>query len=384
MLRNSVPRYPPNRTSALSAWYALMSAASAASYWKMPTLPTSASCWDWVRKSSWYCSGEAGVDQEPALVGVGVVAHRAGLAQRLDRVERLHLGHVQVAWPARQAGPAGDDQPEREQRGGRERRVDQPPVPVARNTCVPSERARRVPAPSSQTSTGPLVRGGLGLVVAAVQGARIGRGQRRGGRQHGRAHQVGGLLEVAQRGRGRAACRVVAALVYQDRIRGQCLVTAERVEHGTHRPLGGRVCRRGDSYLLQVLLGVPLVASVEGQILLLVRGQRRVAAGEQDIADLGVHVADRIVQRVALFDERRVMASDGGKPRVDRGGHHPGQQPEPACKQHHECHAHAEPPRGGPQPGQPSAVPRPGWRHGVGDKRSFYEPGHGTSQCPVR
>jgi hypothetical protein len=116
------------------------------------------------------------------------------------------------------------------------------------------------------------------------------------------------------------------------------MMAAERVEHGTHRPLGGRVCRRGDSHLLQILLGVLLVAGVKGQILLLVRGQRRVAAGEQHIADLCVHVADRV-------DERRVVASDSGEPRVERGGHHPGQQPEPAGQQHHEGHTCAEPAR---------------------------------------
>ena len=41
-----------------------------------------------------------------------------------------------------------------------------------------------------------------------------------------------------------------------------------------------RVRCRGHSHLLQVLFGVLLVAGVQGQILLLVRGQRRVAAGE--------------------------------------------------------------------------------------------------------
>jgi hypothetical protein len=140
----------------------------------------------------------------------------------------------------------------------------------------------------------------------------------------------------------------VAALVHHDRVRGQCLVTAERVEYGTHRALGGRICRRGDSHLLQVLLGVLLVAGVKSQILLLVRGQRRVAAGEQHVANLRVHVADCVVQRVALFDERRVMAADGREPRVERGEHHSGQQPEPTGEQHHERHARAEPPRGGP------------------------------------
>ena len=71
--------------------------------------------------------GAGRVDQVPALVRVGVVAHRARLGEGEDGVEGVLLGHLQVTRLGREPSRRRDHEGDRDQRRGGERGVHQPP-----------------------------------------------------------------------------------------------------------------------------------------------------------------------------------------------------------------------------------------------------------------
>ena len=77
------------------------------------------------------------------------------------------------------------------------------------------------------------------------------------------------------------------------------------------------------------------------------------------------------------------MAADAVNPELSAANTTPVSSPSPAGKQHDECHARAEPPRGGPTArSRPSST----WSTGVviGGELNFHEAAMGTSQRPVR
>ena len=300
--------------------------------------------------------GTQRVDQVPALVRVGAVAHRPRLGQRDDRVERVLLGHREVirrpAQPGRRHG--GEDDGDQRRRG--ERGIEHPPVApggghLERHEDEHKQRARAGDrdGTADRRVTPRLVGGGQVARTDACQ--RPDRGQDAG------PHQVGGLLVVGKRGGGGPAggTRRLAAggLVGEQCVSGERLVLPDPAENRLEVAQRRGVAGLGDGRLLQVGVRGGAVALVDRQVLRPVGRQGGAAADQQDVSDLRVHVVQREVQPGRRAGLRGVPLPHSPERAADlarHGGHHRGQA---AAEQHHGR-------RPGPDPHGRGQAPAPG------------------------
>ena len=315
----------------------------------MPTWPTLTTCCDLARNDCWYCAARPGSTSVPALVRVRVVAHRASQGQGLDGVEGVLLGHVQPPGFGVEPGQRHGHEGDREYCRRGECGVHQPPESRG-EVELERHQGRGKQYPQDDCPCGPGLRGRLASLVGGVQFGRADRAEGSDRRQDAGLHEASSLLVVGDRGGGRATRRAVRLLAREQGVGGQRLVLADPVEDQGEFVLRARVVGLGRRRLLKIGVGGGAVARVGRQVLRPAGRKGSVAADQQDVRHLRVHVVEGEVQAGRRPGFRRVPLPDGLKLSAQLGEQDGGQPGQAAGEHHGGRRSRPDPDRSGPSP----------------------------------